>query len=378
MGNSSTLWPIFFFSMLLAFLADNQSVYEYSALGEKVYIRKNRTFFVILLISMSVFVGLRIWCNDTKTYREIYEYLTPSSGNIFSEMDWALGSNPGYTLINRIIKHTGASSQTFLMIMSFFTNGIYLWFIRKYSSDFWLSVFLFWTMGSYIFTAAAIKQTAAVAFSLLGIDSYLKDKKISFIFWILLAATVHPYALMFLITPFMLHAPWSNKTYYYLLIFFVIGTALQPLLGTVISITSMIGETYETSSFNGEGVNIFRLLVNWAPIVLSFLVRNKMRDSKDKKRNLFMNFATLNAEIMFVALFGTANYFARLANYFLIFQVLALPWILQNFNLQNRKILKIAVVLCYMLYFIFANVILKPFNTYFAKMTLWEYLKTLF
>lgn len=28
MGNVSTLWPIFFSSMVLAFFADNQSVYE--------------------------------------------------------------------------------------------------------------------------------------------------------------------------------------------------------------------------------------------------------------------------------------------------------------------------------------------------------------
>lgn len=378
MSNSSTLWPIFFLSMALAFLADNQSEYEYNEVGEKIYIRKNKLFFVMLLLSMSVFVGLRIWCNDTLTYREVYENLTPSSGTIFSGMDWSLGENPGYILINRIIKRLGASSQTFLMIMSLITNGIYLWFIRKYSSDFWLSVFLFWTMDIYLFTAAAIKQTTAVAFSLLGIDRYLEDRKISFIIWVLLAATIHPYALMFFITPFLLHAPWSNKTYYFLIIFGVIGIALKQLLGTIISITTMMGETYGIDSFIGEGVNVFRLLVIWAPIVLSFLAWNRMRCSEDKKSNLFMNFAMLNAEIMFIALFGTANYFARLANYFLIFQALALPWILQYFNTQSRKILKIAIVACYMLYFVFANVILKPFNTYFAKMTLWEYLKTLF
>lgn len=378
MAAITKLWPIFFFSLIIAWISEKRSVYQYNEIGEKVYIHKDRLFFAILVLSMSAFVGLRIWCNDTGTYRDVYEYLTPSYGNILADIDWSLGSNPGYILINRIIKRFGASSQTFLMIMSFITNGIYLWFIRKYSSDFFLSFFLFWTMGVYLFTAAAIKQTTAVALSLLGIDRYFKNKKILFFLWILLAVTIHPYALMFLITPFFLHSPWTNKTYYYLIVFGIAGITLQPLLGTVISITSMLGEEYNLSTFIGEGVNIFRLLVVWAPIALSFLAQDRMRLSKDKKQNLFMNFATLNAEIMFVALFGTANYFARLANYFLIFQALSLPRILHYFDAQEKKILRFAIIVCYMLYFIFATVILNPFNTYFAKMTLLEYLKTLF
>jgi hypothetical protein len=86
----------------------------------------------------------------------------------------------------------------------------------------------------------------------------------------------------------------------------------------------------------------------------------------------------INAEIMFIALFGTANYFARLANYFLIYQTLALPWMFRFFNRKSQWLLTLGVILCYTLYFIFANVILTPFNTYFAKMSLWKYLQTLF
>lgn len=378
MAAITNLWLIFFFSLFIAWISEKRSVYQYNEIGEKVYIRKDILFFALLVFSMSAFIGLRIWCNDTGTYRDIYEYIIPSSGNILAGIDWSLGENPGYILINRIIKRLGASSQTFLMIMSFVTNGIYLWFIRKYSSDFFLSFFLFWTMGVFIFTAAAIKQTTAVALLLLGIDRYFKNKKFSFVIWVLIAATIHPYALMFLITPFFLHSPWTNKTYYYLIAFGIAGIALQPLLGTVISITSMIGEEYEVSTFIGKGVNIFRLLVVWAPVVISFVAQGSMRLSKDKKQNLFMNFATLNAEIMFVGLFGTANYFARLANYFLIFQALSMPRILQYFDTRDKKVLSLIIILCYMLYFIFDIVILTPFNTYFAKMTLLEYLETLF
>ena len=378
MASASTLWPIFFFSLLVAWISDRHSICEYGELGEKIYIKKDKIFFIILVIFMGSFVGLRRWCNDTGTYREVYEYLIPSSGDIFDNVDWSLGENPGYILLNRIIKRSGASSQTFFMIMSFVTNGIYLWFLRKYSTNFWLSFFLFWTMGVYTFTAAAIKQTTAVAFSLVGIDRLLENRKIWFVIWILLASTIHPYALMFLMAPFLLYSPWSNKTYYLLAIFAAVGATMQQLLGTLISITSMMGESYDASSFSGEGVNVFRLMVVWAPIVLSFLAQDYMRRNEDKRYNLVMNFSMLNAEIMFIALFGTANYFARLANYFLIFQTISLPWMFRYFNGQSKKMLMVCVIICYMAYFIFANVILTPFNFYFSKMTMLQYLQTLF
>lgn len=373
MISASTLWPTFFASLFVAGISDIQSTYQYGKFGEKKYIRKEKVLFLILLIMMAVFVGLRKWCNDTGTYREVYDYLIPSSGDIFAGIDWSLGENPGYILLNILFKRLGATSQTFFMGMSFLTNGIYLWFIRKYSPNFWLSFFLFWTMGIYTFTAAAIKQTTAVAISLLGIDQLLNKKKVWFVILIFLAATIHPYALMFLIAPLLMYAPWSKKTYYVLGISVFAGVALQQLLGVIISITSMMGETYDQSTFSGEGVNVFRLLVVWAPVLLSFLSRKHMKMNREKDYNLFMNFSMLNAEIMFMALFGTANYFARLANYFLIFQAISIPWMLRYFDKQSKYLLMMVIILCYMMYFVFANVILTPFDSYFAKMTLVEY-----
>lgn len=44
-------------------------------------------------------------------------------------------------------------------------------------------------------------------------------------------------------------------------IFGIIGVGLETLMGTIVSITDMIEEGYDASSFSGEGVNIFRLAV---------------------------------------------------------------------------------------------------------------------
>ena len=65
----------------------------------------------------------------------------------------------------------------------------------------------------------------------------------------------------------------------------------------------------------------------------------------------------VNAMIMFVGLFGTANYFARLANYFLIYQTLSLPLIFNYFTKQSKRLLIIVSVLCYFVFFYYENTI---------------------
>ena len=44
----------------------------------------------------------------------------------------------------------------------------------------------------------------------------------------------------------------------------------------------MIGEEYDASTFVGEGINIFRLAVIWAPIILSFITRKYLRKNPDE------------------------------------------------------------------------------------------------
>ena len=156
---------------------------------------------------------------------------------------------------------------------------------------------------------------------------------------------------------------------------------LEYLLGSIIDITSMFGEGYNVEEFSGEGVNPFRLAVCAVPLILSFMARKHIaqQDATQSEENyLFTNLSMLNTEIMFVALFGTANYFARLANYFLVFQALSIPWLFQFFEKKSRSLLASAAVVCYLLYFVYENGINLSFNADYDSITVIEYLLTLF
>lgn len=365
-------------SLLLAALAEFNSTTTVGRFGEKKYIQKDKIFFIIMAVAMAVFVGLRTDYNDTTAYTHAYELMTEDS-TVFKSIDWALGENPGFHFVNAIFRVLGIQTQSFLMIYALFTVCIYMWFVRKYSDNLWLSMFFFFTMGCYTFTMAAIKQTVAVAFCLLATDYAIRKKWIVFVALVLLASTFHPYALMYLMVPFLMFRPWTVNTYLMLGVFAVVGVGLQSLMGTIVDITAMLGEEYTTASFNGDGVSIFRVAVVWVPVLLSFLARDFLKDSNNQADNLVLNFTMLNAEVMFIALFGTANYFARLANYFLIFQAITLPKLFKFYTKTGQKVLAVCSIVGYALYFYYAEGILYGgFDMGFQGITLLEYFHSLF
>lgn len=374
----SKLLPIIIFGMIMAFLSDRNSDYYRGRFGEKIYTRKEVVFFLLLTVAMAVFVGLRTRGNDTYAYRHMYEIL-PTGWSAVWSTDWSnLASAPGFQTINTIIKSVGFSVQDFLMLYAVFTVGTYLWFVRKYSGNLLFSVFLFFTMGIYTFTFAAIKQTVAVAFLLIATDRALKRKYVRFVFWIAVAMLFHPYAFLYLIIPFLNYKPWTRKTAFLLLATAVGALAFSFLLGPVLDIANALGADYTESEMTQGGVNIFRVFVVWVPVFLSFLVRDAIGKKNNRLTNIIVNAAMINAVIMFIGLFGTANYFARLANYFLIFQALALPVILEFFDPDDRRNLTLAAVAGYSAYFYYAEAIANgAFDNAYAFMSVLDYIRQL-
>lgn len=150
---------------------------------------------------------------------------------------------------------------------------------------------------------------------------------------------------------------------------------LSRFMSGILAMTDALGGNYSSTEFLGEGVNIFRVLVVWVPVGLSFLARKYIRVNSDRISNYIINLTMVNAMIMFVGLFGTANYFARLANYFLIYQTLSLPLIFNYFTKQSKRLLIIVSVLCYFVFFYYENTIANGrFDEIYQFLSVYEYL----
>lgn len=370
----SELLPITVAAIVLAILSHRAS--EYDPIHRR-YGRQDRLWFGIMAVAMVLFVGLRTQYNDTDNYEWIYNNMDlPTS--LTSNMRWEMGENPLFVLTNRVLHRLGFSAQSFLLFYAAATVGLNLWFLHKYSCDLPFAVFLFFVVGAFTFTMAAIKQCMAMAICLIAVDRALRGKYLSFVLWVLLAAGFHPYALMYLLVPLLMFRPWSSMTVVMLAVFAVIGVIMESLIGTIVDVTDMLGENFDAESFTGEGVNPFRVAVVAVPILVSFLTRQQIANENNRVQNLMVNLAMLNGEIMFVGLFGTANYFARLANYFLPFQAMAMPWLLSHFETRSRRLMTWGAVGGYCAFYVASNVILNSFDDQYASVTVWKYLRSLF
>lgn len=369
------LLSITLFSMLMVYLSHIFSDYDPI---ECRYRRKERLFYTIMSIGLILFAGLRITYNDTQTYTWGYhqmEEMTDLSGTIV----WSkIGENPAFIHVQHKLIQMGASDQTFLMVFSIFTVGVNLWFFRKYSCNIWLSILIFLTYAGYVFNLAAIKQCAAMAFCLIATDRVIRKKYIGFALCVFLGCLFHPYALMYVVVPFLFFKPWSKGTFVMLFTFALAGVCMQTMLGTLLNVTDMLGEHYDANSFTGEGVNPVRLLVTAVPVILSIPIMYRMEADEQYDQYVIVNLAMLNAEIMFVALFGTANYFARLANYFLPFQAVAIPFLLKQYDQEEKKTMTTLAVVGYVAFFAYSQGIHERFDDHYDYIKLGEYLKTLF
>lgn len=310
---------------------------------------------------MIFFVGLRTQYNDTTTY--VYGFNNTNAGwSEIQNIDWSLGRYPGFSLLVIILRTIGVNAQMYLFLTSAFTIFIMMWFLRKYSHNLLFSTFVFITYGVFTFTMAAIKQCLAISFCLLAINFYLNKKRLLFFLFVLIAVLFHSYSIIFLVVPFLKFAPWTKKSILLLVAFIAVGFSLQFLFGAITEVTTSLGGNYSDKSFKGDGVNIFRVLVAWVPVILSFFVRDKIKQKNETVINLFINMAFVNAGLMFVGMFGNANYFARFANYFAIFQALAIPYIIDQFDELDAKNLKIFATIGYSLFFVYAHLINEQFD----------------
>ncbi len=377
--------PLLLFSCIFAVFGHVFS--NYDSLNLK-YKRKS-TIINSIGIVIAVFAGLRTKYNDTSTYIETYDVFISNEGSIFNnvlspngKIQWfSIGSNPGFVFIQNVIKHLGFDSQDFIMAFAVVTIVIYFWFIKKYSSNYILSIFLFFTFGIFSMTIAAIKQCFAIAMGLIAIDGFLNNKKAKFVFFILLGMTVHPYVALFFLSPFFLYKPWSRKTNYLIIGFAFVGVLFQSIIGRLVDLTNWIGEEYTVDELTENTVNPIRVLIYLAPIVVSFIVKKNINNNDyDKRHCLFVNFTMLNGLLMFLALFGNAVYFGRLSEYFSIFTIISLPWMLSFLDDKHKNLVKIAAVILFAIFYCYESMYggSDTFDEMFEKIKLIDYLKTVF
>ncbi len=348
-------------------------------IGQRHFHEREQLFYALLTSYMIIFAGLRIHYNDTDVY--VSSFIScPSFPKVFKVINWEFGGHPGFKIFQSLIKIFSDNYHVFLMISSMVSIYPTIWFIRKYTKNFTLSIFIFFMLGYYVFLLAAIKQTIATSFALIALDRYLNGKKIRYLLYSFIGMTFHVYVMLYLIIPFLFdRVPWQKGTWIMILAAVILTYGFDFVINSILGATEALGDTYDRDTFTDDGINIFRVLVYFVPVIISFVWRNHLFKYSSKSENLFVNLSIVCALIMFLGLFGTANMFARLAIFFEPAVLIALPWML--YKLKGRLsglVLTTGSYVAFPIFFYFQMVITADFDNAYSSISLGEFFNSLF
>lgn len=314
----------------------------------------SRCMFFALLVVLVLFSGLRTVMNDTATYIRTFENKIPTGLKSIGNISWKIGSNPFFDIYQILLKtFISESGSTFVFITSFFVTLSNLLFFRKYAEDFGYTIFIYIAFTVYAFTMAAIKQTIATAIAIWSIPCILHNHRWKAALLILVAMMFHPYVVIFFAAYFFSKELWGSKTILLLLITLAAAASFTTIVEKLIEAAASIGDDYSVETMTEGSVNIFRLLVYLIVPVLSFAWRKQIRKKGSRFDYLCINLSIVSSCFMILARMGGANIFSRMANYFDIFQCLALPIVL-NFGIENgakKQMIKVASVLGFSVFY---------------------------
>lgn len=334
-------------------------------------------FVIIIILSLTIFVGLRTNYNDTQAYKVHFENSDTLIEFIKDGSNFRLSENPLFYFIVSCIKSLINSYHVFFLIMSALIYSLMIKFIRKYSSNFPLSLFIFFTLGTFVFSMAALKQTLAISVLLLAIEALIEKKRIKFILIVIVASLLHTYSLLFIVLLFFDSKPWNFKTLLVLSAFIVIVFTFESTIATVLEMSESAGKKiYAYEVFDNHSVNFLRVLVYAATPIITYIFRNKIE--VNRQNNILIHMSILSFCFMLLGTQSGANMFARMATYFEFGTIVIIPYVInRTFTKKSLPMIYYLLVVMFGVFFLYSNLIASSFENQFTRITIFEFLSRL-
>ncbi|MCS5420924.1 MULTISPECIES: EpsG family protein [Psychrilyobacter] len=306
----------------------------------------NIIFFYITTSILILVSGLRWNIGDTYFYKHSYR---------LAGLGYDVGYEYAFNRLIIILNKISSDPQLLLLVTALITNLFILGAIKKYSTYFELSVYMYITSGYYLVTMNGIRQTlAASIFFYFGIKYIIEKKFIKYLILLGILSLFHSTVPFLLICYFFgQEKPWSKK-----MGLFIVGSLFGAVFyNMLIGVgAAVIGEySIYLTNFNEGGAHILRIIISAVPVALAFYKREVLA-KKWKFSNVFINISLLNFVFM---IFSLHNWiFVRFSMYLSLVNLVLLPYIIKNcFKGNDRKILYIGCVVAYFVYFFYDQAI---------------------
>lgn len=316
----------------------------------------NRKAFWIPLLTLSLFSSIRSddVGSDSKNYTyNFVNYI--GSENI----ELIIDEEVGFQILNYILLCYTNNYFWLFFISSIIVVFCYLFFIRKYSTNYFISVFLFIVLGLYTFHFNGLRQGLAMAIAILALPYLIESKFWKFLIIILISSLFHKSSLIIIIFYFIVN--FKLKIEYKALLVFLLSFGLSGLGIKYLAENNPRYETYARVSEKSGGYFTLAFYVMIGCFVYWALVKLFKYNEFFKKSAEF--YICGLAFLIPIAMLGTnASGPQRILFYFVGILPLLLPIILDKIN--NQAIYLIFLILGFIYFYLttsnFAN--LNPYH----------------
>lgn len=342
--------------------------------------RRADLFMVIVIAWMTCFSFLRTSYNDTWAYRVHFADAESLAGYFASGTIWKWTSNPLSVLYRNLIRELTEDYHIYFFFPAFLSSFAVVKLCKRYSPSPAFSILLFFSLGTYMMYMAALKQCIAVFFVLMALPYAVEKKYGKFYLLVFLAVLFHTHAFMFAIIPFLLGKPWGKVTWILLAATLFAMATYDVTLGAFMTYAQSLGALVDEGElFDGHSINVLRVLVYWIPALFALIFRRRLFSNSTHMENVFVNMSIVSAFILTIGLVQAANLFARMAGYFEVATIIALPWMIEKlFTKQSARWVTRCASVLYFIYFWYENAINRDFANDYTAITLWEYIQSIF
>ena len=318
---------------------------------------------IILVLPLTLWAGFRGNVADTTLYRKIF--LEESRG--LMDIPAVLlgdGKDTGFTALIIILKtFIGNNDTLYFTIIAVFQMACMCYVFRKYSSDYWISIFLFVASTDYTsWMFNGMRQFIAACLIFSCFDLMVKKKYVKLIIVILLASLIHGSALLMIPIIFVVQGkPWNMRT-----ILMLIGTAVvvlfidrfTPILSTMLEDTQYDGVMENEIWVVDDGTNVIRVLVYSVPAIISLFGRKYLDQANNTAVNICVNCSIVTTALYAVSTVTSGVYIGRLPIYTSLMGYISLPWLINHmFNRESSRLVKVVMIVLYIAFYCYQTFI---------------------
>ena len=309
------------------------------------------TFNAFLLVLPLIFwSGFREYVGDTYAYQKAFIDAPATFSTLLGSLN-ADTKDPGFVVPVTLFKALGVSNYRgfFLIIAAFQMLSIALVF-RKYSPNYWISIFLFVVSTDYIsWMFNGMRQFIATTMIFGAFDLMVRKKHIAFALVVLLAAQIHGSAILMLPLAFLMQGPAMNKK----TMLMIAGTAaILPFIDRFMPFfNELLSDTQYSTTMTDEiwtvddGTHPVRVLVYSVPALFALFGRRYVRLENDPAMNLCVNASLITMAIYLVSMVTSGIYMGRLPIYTTLHGYIALPWLIDTiFAEDSARLMKFLMV----------------------------------